>query len=601
MRLRDQFLTAAGAFALLVGAAALSAPQAKEPEKAAAASGGVSDQDILNDAKTVDDVVSYGLGPQAQRYSPLKAINKETIKGLVPAYSFSFGGEKQRGQESQALVKDGVLYVTGSYSRLYAIDSRTGEKLWQYEARLPEGILPCCDVVNRGAALYKNMVIFGTLDAKLVALDQKTGKVVWKKDIDDFKGGYSYTAAPLIVKGMVITGVSGGEFGIVGRVEARNAETGELVWQRPVIEGHMGTLNGKESTMTGKVNETWPGDMWKYGGGATWLGGTYDPETNLIYFGTGNPGPWNSWLRPGDNKWTASRIALNPENGEIVWGFQTTPHDGWDFDGVNEFVPFDLNKGGKTIKAGATADRNGFFYVLDRTNGKFISASPFVEKITWAKKINDDGRPDYDPAFRPGDPAKAEGDEKKGKSVFAVPSFLGGKNWMPIGYSPETKLFYVPSNEWGMDIWNEAVSYKKGAAYLGAGFTIKPVFDDHIGSLKAIDPTTGKVVWNYKNKAPLWGGVLTTGGNLVFTGTPEGFLKAFDAKTGEEVWKFQTGTGVVSSPITWEQDGEQWVGVTAGWGGAVPLWGGEVAKSTAGINQGGSFWAFKLPKKVATR
>ncbi|MCE4223719.1 PQQ-dependent dehydrogenase, methanol/ethanol family [Methylobacterium sp. C25] len=600
MRLRDQFLTAAGALALLVGAAAMSAPQAKEPEKAAA-SGGVSDQDILNDAKTPEDVVSYGLGPQAQRYSPLKAINKETIKGLVPAYSFSFGGEKQRGQESQALVKDGVIYVTGSYSRMYAIDSRTGEKLWQYEARLPEGILPCCDVVNRGAALYKNLVIFGTLDAKLVALDQKTGKVVWKKDIDDFKSGYSYTAAPLIVKGKVITGVSGGEFGVVGRVEARDAETGELIWQRPVIEGHMGTLNGKESTMTGKVNETWPGDMWKYGGGATWLGGTYDPETNLIYMGTGNPGPWNSWLRPGDNKWTASRIALNPENGEIVWGFQTTPHDGWDFDGVNEFVPFDLNKGGKTIKAGATADRNGFFYVLDRTNGKFISASPFVEKINWASGIDENGRPKYIAENRPGDPSKATGDEKKGKSVFAVPSFLGGKNWMPIGYSPDTKLFYVPSNEWGMDIWNEAVSYKKGAAYLGAGFTIKPVFEDHIGSLKAIDPATGKVVWNYKNKAPLWGGVLTTGGGLVFTGTPEGFLKAFDAKTGEEVWKFNTGTGVVSSPITWEQDGEQWIGVAAGWGGAVPLWGGEVAKSTAGINQGGSFWAFKLPKKLATR
>jgi len=182
-----------------------------------------------------------------------------------------------------------------------------------------------------------------------------------------------------------------------------------------------------------------------------------------------------------------------------------------------------------------------------------------------------------------------------------VPSFLGGKNWMPIGYSPDTKLFYVPSNEWGMDIWNEPVNYKKGAAYLGAGFTIKPVFDDHIGSLKAIDPASGKVVWEYKNKAPLWAGVLTTAGNLVFTGTPEGFLKAFDAKTGEEVWKFQVGTGVVSSPITWEQDGEQWVGVAAGWGGAVPLWGGEVAKSTAGINQGGSFWAFKLPKTVASR
>lgn len=601
MRMRVQFLTAVGLAALAAGSASLSA-SAKEPEKTAAAStGGVTEQDIINDAKTPGDVVTYGLGPQGQRYSPLKAIDKDSVKTLVPAWSFSFGGEKQRGQESQALVKDGVIYVTGSYSRIYAIDSHTGEKKWEYDARLPEGILPCCDVVNRGAALYKDNIYFGTLDAKLVALNTKTGKVVWRKEIDDFKSGYSYTAAPMIVKGKIITGVSGGEFGIVGRIEARDADTGEIVWKRPVIEGHMGELNGKPSTMTGKTNETWPGDMWKFGGGATWLGGTYDPELNLVYVGTGNPGPWNSWLRPGDNKWSASRLAINPDNGEIVWGFQTTPHDGWDFDGVNEFVPFDMQKDGKTIKAGGTADRNGFFYVLDRTNGKFISATPFVNKINWASGIDKDGRPIYIPENRPGDPTQATGDDKKGKSVFAVPSFLGGKNWMPIGYNPDTKLFYVPSNEWGMDIWNEPVNYKKGAAYLGAGFTIKPIFEDHIGSLKAIDPASGKTVWEYKNKAPLWAGVLSTAGGLVFTGTPEGFLKAFDAKTGEELWKFQVGTGVVSSPITWEQDGEQWVGVTAGWGGAVPLWGGEVAKSTAGINQGGSFWAFKLPKKVASR
>ncbi len=601
MRMRTQFLAAVGLAALAAGAASLSA-SAKEPEKAAAASGGgVTEQDIINDAKTPGDVVTYGLGPQGQRYSPLKAIDRESVKSLVPAWSFSFGGEKQRGQESQALVKDGTIYVTGSYSRLYAIDSHTGEKKWEYNARLPEGILPCCDVVNRGAALYKDNIYFGTLDAKLVALNTKTGKVAWRKDIDDFKSGYSYTAAPMIVKGKIITGVSGGEFGVVGRIEARDAETGEIVWKRPVIEGHMGELNGKPSTMTGKTNESWPGDMWKFGGGATWLGGTYDPELNLIYVGTGNPGPWNSWLRPGDNKWSASRLAINPDNGEIVWGFQTTPHDGWDFDGVNEFVPFDMQKDGKTIKAGGTADRNGFFYVLDRTNGKFISATPFVNKINWASGIDKDGRPIYIPENRPGDPTQATGEDKKGKSVFAVPSFLGGKNWMPIGYNPDTKLFYVPSNEWGMDIWNEPVNYKKGAAYLGAGFTIKPIFEDHIGSLKAIDPASGKTVWEYKNKAPLWAGVLTTAGGLVFTGTPEGFVKAFDAKTGEELWKFQVGTGVVSSPITWEQDGEQWVGITAGWGGAVPLWGGEVAKSTAGINQGGSFWAFKLPKKVASR
>ena len=559
----------------------------------------VSIDDIVNDAKTTKDVVTNGLGTQGQRFSTLSNINAGNVAGLVPAWAMSLGGEKMRGQEAQPLVKDGVMYVTGSYSRMWAIDTKTGREIWEYNHRLPEGIMPCCDVVNRGAALFGNMVFFGTLDAKIVALDQKTGKVVWSKEIDDFKAGYSNTAAPLIVPSkahgpIIVTGVSGGEFGVLGRVEARKVADGELVWSRPTIEGHMGTLNGKPSTMTGKKNESWPGDLWQTGGGATWLGGTYDADTNLLFFGTGNPAPWNSHMRPGDNKWSCARIALDPETGDIKWGYQTTPNDGWDFDGVNEVVSFDLNG----TKAAATADRNGFFYVLDRTNGKFLNAYPFVSKISWAKEIGKDGRPVFIPENRPGDPTKSA-DGKKGQAVFAVPSFLGGKNWMPMAYSPETKLFYIPSNEWGMDLWNEPVAYKKGGAYLGAGFTIKPVFDTHIGSLKAMDPATGKVAWEYKNKAPLWGGVLTTAGDLVFFGTPEGELKALDAKSGKELWSFNTGSGVVGSPITWEQDGEQMVTVVSGWGGAVPLWGGEVAKTVANLNQGGMVWTFKLPKKLA--
>jgi alcohol dehydrogenase (cytochrome c) len=553
----------------------------------------VTEKDVLNDQKTTGDVVSYGLGPKGQRYSPLDEVNVDTVKSLSPIWAFSFGGEKQRGQESQPLVKDGVMYVTASYSRIYAVDVRTGEELWQYDARLPDGIMPCCDVINRGAALFGELVIFGTLDAKLVALDIKTGKPVWKKKLGDYQAGYSYTAAPLIVKDMVVTGVSGGEFGIVGKVEARDAKTGELIWTRPTVEGHMGYLNGKENGITGgQANKTWPGDMWKAGGAATWLGGTYDPDTDRIFMGTGNPAPWNSHLRPGDNLYSASRVAIDPDTGKIDWHFQTTPHDGWDFDGVNELVSFDYKENGKTIKAAATADRNGFFYVLDRTNGKFIRGVPFVSQISWAKGLDKNGRPLFIDENRPGNPL----DQKKGSSVFAVPAFLGAKNWMPMAFSQQTGLFYVPSNEWGMDIWNEPVNYKKGAAYLGAGFTIKPIFDDHIGSLKAIDPKTGKVKWEYKNKAPLWGGVLATAGKLVFTGNPEGYLMAFHAETGEMLYKFNTGSGVVSSPITWEQDGEQYVTIVSGWGGAVPLWGGEVAKLVKNLNQGGSVWTFKLPK-----
>ncbi len=571
---------------------------------AALSSGGVfakavDDAMILQDQSTTDDVLSYGLGPRGQRYSPLDTMNTDNVKGLVPTWAFSFGGEKQRGQESQPLIHDGIMFVSASYSRMFAIDVATGEELWQYDHRLPDGILPCCDVVNRGGALFGDLVIFGTLDAQLVALNQKTGKVVWKEKIDNYEDGYSYTAAPLIVKGKVITGVSGGEFGVIGRVEARDALSGKMAWVRPVVEGHMGYIwdgeDKQDNGISGTTNETWPGDMWKTGGAAPWLGGTYDEETDQLFFGTGNPSPWNSHLRPGDNFFSASTVAIDPDSGKINWHYQYTPNDGWDYDGVNEFVSFNVTIDGKEVKAGGHADRNGFFYVINRENGELLNAFPFVRKITWASGIDlETGRP-IETGNRPGDPAEST-DGKKGSAVVAAPSFLGGKNWMPMAYSPDTELFYVPANEWEMDIWNEPITYKKGAAYLGAGFTVKPVFEDYIGALRAVDPKTGEIVWEYKNPAPLWGGVLTTGGGLVFTGTPEGYLKAFDAKTGEELWKFQTGSGIVSSPVTYERDGEQYVAVASGWGGAVPLWGGAVAKRVKFLNQGGMVWNFKLPK-----
>ncbi len=552
----------------------------------------VTDAMIANDATDNSSVLSWGMGTQGQRYSSLDAVNTKTVKNLVPVWSMSFGGEKQRGQESQPLVYKGKMFVTASYSRLFAVDVKTGQKLWKYEHRLPEGIMPCCDVVNRGAALYDNLVIFGTLDAQLVALDQETGKVVWKEKVDDYAAGYSMSAAPLIADGLLLTGVSGGEFGVVGRVEARDPKTGKMVWSRPVVEGHMGYLNGKENGISGTTNATWPGETWKTGGAATWLGGTYDAKTGLAYFGTGNPGPWNSHVRKGDNLYSTSTVAIDVKTGKIVWHYQGTPNDAWDFDGVNEFITFDMD--GKRM--GGKADRNGFFYVIDAASGKLANAFPFVNGITWAKSIDiASGRPNFDPANRPGDPA-ASADGKKGSSVFASPGFLGGKNQMPMAYSPKSKMFFVPTNEWGMDIWNEPISYKKGGAYLGAGFTIKPLYEDHIGSLRAYDPKTGKMAWEVKNSAPLWGGVLATGGDLVFWGTPEGYLKAADAHTGKVLWQFQTGSGVVAPPITWTQDGEQYISVVSGWGGAVPLWGGEVAKKVNFLEQGGSVWTFKLPK-----
>ncbi|WP_171126810.1 MULTISPECIES: PQQ-dependent methanol/ethanol family dehydrogenase [unclassified Ruegeria] len=565
----------------------------------------VTEDDLANDQTITTQVVTNGMGRHLQRYSPLDTLNKDNVKNLLPAWAFSLGGEKQRGQETQPLIYDGMMYITGSYSRLYAIDLQTGKEVWQYDARLPEGILPCCDVVNRGAAIYGDKVIFGTLDARIVALNKDTGDVVWRDKIADYKAGYSYTAAPLIVDGLVITGNSGGEFGIVGAVQARDVNTGDLVWERPVIEGHMGTLNGEESTMTGELNATWPGDMWKTGGGATWLGGSYDADTDTLVFGAGNPAPWNSWLRDagtptegnkGDNLYAASRIGIDPKTGDIKWHFQTTPREGWDYDGVNEVVAYTDREGNKRY---ATADRNGYFYVLNREDGAFVSATPFVKDITWSTGVDETGRPIFVEENRPGDPASAA-DGKKGEVIFASPSFLGGKNWMPMAFSQNTGNFYVPSNEWGMDIWNEPITYKKGAAYLGAGFTIKPNYEDHIGSLKAIDPDTGEWKWEYKNDAPLWSGVMTTAGGLVFFGTPEGEFIALDDETGEKLWSFQTGSGIVGQPVTWEQDGEQYVSIISGWGGAVPLWGGEVAKKVNYLNQGGTLWTFKLPKELAS-
>lgn len=560
----------------------------------------VTYEEILNDATTTHQIVTHGLGTKGQRYSPLDQVNVDTVGKLVPVWAFSFGGEKQRGQQSQPLIHDGRMYVTASYSRIFALDVKTGEKLWKYEHRLPQGIMPCCDVINRGAAIYGNVVIFGTLDAMMVGLDKDTGRLIWRHRLGDYRDGYSMTAAPQIVKGKVIVGNSGGEFGVVGRVTALDPLTGDPIWVRPVVEGHMGYRydeegNEIEAGITGTTNATWPGDLWETGGAAPWLSAYYDPDVDLIFIGTGNPAPWNSWVRPGDNLYSASTVAINPDTGEIVWHYQSTPNDGWDYDGVNEFVSFEYTdpETGELVKAGGKADRNGFFYVNDRTDGTLLNAFPFVSRIEWASGIDmETGRPMFIDENRPGNPFEANGDQ--GETVFVAPGFLGGKNQQPMAYSPDTGYFYIPANEWGMDIWNEPISYKRGAAYLGAGFTIAPLYEDYVGVMRAVDPLSGEIIWEIPNNAPLWGGVLATGGNLVFYGTPEGHLKAVNATTGEELWHFQTGSGVIAPPITWDDDGVQYVAVVSGWGGAVPLWGGDVASRVNFLEQGGMVWVFKL-------
>jgi alcohol dehydrogenase (cytochrome c) len=592
--------------------------------------GGVTWDDILNDHKTTGDVLQYGLGLKAQRYSTLNQINADNVGKLTPKWSFSFGDEKQRGQESQALVHDGVIYVTASYSRMFALDVKTGKKLWQYSARLPEGIRPCCDVVNRGAAIYGDMVYMGLLDASVVALNKKTGKVVWKSKFGDHEAGYTMTGAPFIIKDqktgkvMLIHGSSGDEFGVVGRLFARDPMTGKELWMRAFVEGHMGRLNGKDSTYTGdKKAPSWPDgnykgtgkvEAWSHGGGAPWQTPTFDLKTNTIVVGTGNPAPWNTWKRTkeGDDPrnweslYTSGQAYVDPTTGDMVGFYQHTPNDAWDFSGNNEIVLFENN--GRRL--GAHADRNGFFFVTDldkltKRGGKInrplslVAAHPFVPDISWAKGFDlKTGKPIEVEGQRP---PKPEPGKKQGKKIKVTPNFLGGKNWNPMSYNPETGLFYIGANHWTEDYWTENVTYKKGAAYLGQGFRIKKQFDTHIGALTAIEPMSGKIVWTAKEKLPLWSGTLTTKGNLVFTGTSDGYLKAFNAKSGKELFKFQTGSGIVSVPITWEMDGKQYIGIGSGYGGAVPLWGGDIADLTKPVSQGGSFWVFELPKELAAK
>ncbi len=619
--------------AFTLAATALAALLAFAPA-AHAAGKAVTWEDVANDDKSTTDVLTYGLGMKAQRHSKLAKINAKNVANLVPAWSFSFGGEKQRGQEGQVLVQDGVIYATGSYSRFYAIDARTGKRLWQYEHRLPDDIRPCCDVVNRGAAIFGNKVFFGTLDAGMVALDKDTGKVLWSKKWGDHKIGYTMTGAPFIVKDqktgrvLLVHGSSGDEFGVIGWLFARDTETGEEVWARPMVEGHMGRLNGKDSTITGDAKApSWPRDKdgklvdaWNHGGGAPWQTASFDVENNMVVIGTGNPAPWNTWKRTKegddprnwDSLFTSGQAYVDASTGELKGFYQHTPNDAWDFSGNNSVVLFEFKDPttGKLVKASAHADRNGFFFVTDRTKlatgagypnkpTSLLAAYPFVDGITWAKGFDlKTGKPNivegqHPPQVKPG--------QEKGDSIFVSPPFLGGTNWMPMSYSPDTGLFYIPANHWAMDYWTENITYKPGAAYLGQGFRIKRLFEDHVGTLRAINPVTGKIAWEHKEKFPLWAGTLTTAGNLVFTGTSDGYVKAFDAKNGKELWKFQTGSGVVSVPVTWEMDGEQYIGIQSGYGGAVPLWGGDMAELTKQVNQGGAMWVFKLPKLVASK
>lgn len=512
----------------------------------------VTAESLLRSGDNPGEWLMYGRNYLNQRFSPLAKITKENVAQLKPVFAYSTGG-KFAGLEATPLFHDGTLYFTGDYSRVFALDARTGTLKWYWEPTYEDGLeaVLCCGPVNRGLAILGDKVFVGTLDARLVALNVKDGSVAWERQLEDWKKAYSSTGAPLVVGDLVVTGIGGAEYGVRGFVQAFKAETGEPAWKTFVIPGP-----GESG------NETWPGDTWKTGGASTWQTGAYDPATGTLFWGTGNPGPWNSDLRKGDNKWSCSLVALDAATGKIKWGFQYTPNDAWDYDGNNAPVLLDVAIDGRPRKVAVQSNRNGFLYVLDRETGEFIYAVPTIEGINWADGLDPKtGRPNVNEDKRP----KSGGP----KIEPIVPGLEGGTNWFPLASDPQKGIVYLNTNDWAMALtaWKpEDVVYTAGQTYMGVDYQMYR-HKDQTGYLKAFDVANRKWLWEAASPLPMFAGVLATGGDLVFTGDQLGFFKAVDAGTGRELWKFQTGSGINASPITYELDGKQYVAILSGLGG----------------------------------
>jgi alcohol dehydrogenase (cytochrome c) len=531
--------------------------------------------ELKNDANTPGDVLTYGMGYAQHRYSPLTQINRQNVKRLVPAWAYSMSDN--RGLEAQALVKDGVIFLT-DHEKTVAVDALTGKEVWKAVIEYPPETtrVVCCGIVNRGAALFDGKLYRTTLDAHVIALDIKTGKEVWRTKSSDPKDGYSMTVAPLVANAVVIAGVSGAEFGVRGYLEGYDPQTGKQMWRTYTIpeKGEPGS-------------ETWAGDSEKTGGGSTWVTGSYDPELDLVFWGIGNPAPWNPLNRKGDNLHTNSIVAFHPKDGKPVWFYQMTPNDPFDYDGVNELIHADLTIDGTPRKVIMQANRNGFLYVLERATGKLLAANNFV-KVNWADRIDmKTGRPVWSEATKT---IIAEG----GKFLI-YPAVAGGKNWAPMSFNPTTGLLYVNTLDFGMNYETlpaeQAANLKAGQPHYGVKFP--GAYDaDKRGYLRAIDPLTGKAKWEVPFQSPNIAGTMVTAGGLVFTGQLTGEFFAADVDTGKIMWQFQTPSGVVGQPITWEKDGKQYITVTSGIGGVYALKSGD--PRLAKVPAGGTLWTFKL-------
>jgi quinohemoprotein ethanol dehydrogenase len=521
-------------------------------------------------AKTAEDSgnwLMYGRTYDDHRFSPLKQIDEQTVGKLGLAWSRELG--TTRGLEATPLVKDGVLYTTSSWSVVEALEAKSGKVLWTYDPKVPRdrAYFFCCDVVNRGVALYGGKVYVGTLDARLIALDERTGIPVWNVATAEGQA-YSITSAPRIAKGMVVIGNAGSEYGVRGYVSAYDAETGKMAWRTYTVPGD--PSKAFESKALEAAAKTWkPGGLTTGGGGSPWEGVAYDPDLDLLYFGTGNPNAWYRALRgEGDSLYTASILAVHASNGELAWYFQTTPGDNFDYDATQPLVQADLTIDGKPRKVIMQANKNGFFYVLDRATGEFISGAPFVKGVTWATGLDPKtGRPIETPEVA------------TMKPVIVSPSPDGAHNWYPMAFSPATGLVYLPAksgqqflhapdSKWKYDANRNNLGLEEYDGPLMPKFISMPAAT---GELVAWDPVKQKAAWTAKYPVVEGGGVLATAGNLVFQGRADGILAAYRANDGRQMWSFDGGTGIIAPPVTYTVDGAQYLTVMAGWGGSAAM------------------------------
>jgi lanthanide-dependent methanol dehydrogenase len=511
------------------------------------------------------------------RYSKLNQITAANVGKLQVAWTFSTG--VLRGHEGGPLIIGNMMYVHTPFpNKVYALDlSQENKIVWKYEPKQDPNVIPvmCCDTVNRGVAYGDGKIFLHQADTTLVALDAKTGQVAWSVKNGDPGKGATGTSAPLVVKDKVLIGISGGEFGVQCHVTAYDLKSGKQVWRafsegpddQMLFDPDKTTEHGKPVGKDSSV-KTWQGDQWKIGGGCTWGWLSYDPSLNLVYYGSGNPSTWNPKQRPGDNKWSMTVFARNPDDGKAKWVYQMTPHDEWDYDGVNEMILSDQQIGGAERKLLTHFDRNGLAYTMDRATGELLVAEKYDPKVNWTSGVDmNKSSPTYGrPKVLDQYSTEKGGEDKNTKGI--CPAALGTKDEQPAAYSPDTQLFYVPTNHVCMDYEPFKVSYTAGQPYVGATLSMyPPQGESHMGNFIAWDGKTGKIVWSNKEQFSVWSGALATAGGVVFYGTLEGYLKAVDAKTGKELYKFKTPSGIIGNVTTYEQGGRQYVAVLSGVGG----------------------------------